>query len=288
MTVESLKVLKRIGDEYPELFPRLLTLIGGFFGYTWIYDRYYEALGLPFVRNTASIRMALDGAPDEGATETAPEQAAAEEQASPENPPVDGAPEYLPDHEPGAEDARQEEGTEVPPEEPEPELPAATAEEGPAAEQPTHPGQDGGDGAEPVEPAGQETHPATDAPAENVPDKVEEKEGEEPVQPVAPEGSESGPEEEYFIDMFGRKQTFSEFATEAYLKSISKVTAGRSVRESWFRDFLGREGARKVLFEAVKSGQPYQLTALRKRIDPKFSDPQWAAFKSEIMKFNKG
>ncbi len=289
MTVESLKVLKRIGDEYPELFPRLLTLIGGFFGYTWIYDRYYEALGLPFVRNTSSIRMVLDGAPDEGATETAPEPAAAEEPASPETPPVEGVPEDLPDQETGAEDSPQEEGTEVPPEEPEPESPAVTAEEGPAAEQPTHPGQGGDDGAEPVEPAGQEPQPVSEVPAENVPDKVEEIDGEEPAQPVAPEeGSESGQEEECFIDMFGRKQTFSEFATDAYLKSISKITAGRSAREAWFRDFLGREGARKVLFDAVKSGQQFQLTALRRKIDPKFSDPQWAAFKSEIMKFNKG
>lgn len=198
----------------------------------------------------------------------------AEEPASPENPPVEDAPENLPEQEPGTEDSPQGEGTEVPPEEPEPESPAVTAEEGPAAEQPTHPGQ--------------ETHPATDAPAENVPDKVEEKEGEEPVQPVAPEGSDSGPEEECFIDMFGRKQYFAEFALGAYLKSISRVKAGPSGREARLRDYLGREGARKVLLDAVKSGKQFQLSPLRNRLDPDFTDTQWKTFSEEIMKFNKG
>ena len=105
---------------------------------------------------------------------------------------------------------------------------------------------------------------------------------------MAEDGTESNPEEECFIDMFGRKQSFTEFALVAYLKSISRVKAGRSSREARLRDYLGREGARKVLLDAVKSGKQFQLSPLRNRLDPDFTDAQWKAFSEEIMKFNKG
>ena len=284
MTLESLKVLKRIGDEYPELFPRLLTLIGGFFGYAWVYDRYYEALGLPFLRNTFAVRMVLDGNPDEGIRETGTEPEETNEPAVPENPVVEVAPEQ----EPVEESAPQERQEETPAEETGPELAPVAEEESPGEDRPVQPEPNEGDGSEPEEPARPDAPSAPELPEAEAPAKVDEIEEQEPEQPVAEDGTESDPDGECFIDVFGRKQSFAEFALDAYLKSISRVKAGRSGREARLKDYLGREGARKVLLDAVKSGKQFQLSPLRNRLDPDFTDTQWKTFSEEIMKFNKG
>lgn len=46
ITAKVIDNLAKIRERYPEDFPRLITVIGGFFGYTWIYDLYYKSIGL--------------------------------------------------------------------------------------------------------------------------------------------------------------------------------------------------------------------------------------------------
>ena len=52
----GIKLLLNIQKEYPEEFPKLVTLLGGFLGYTWVYDRLYEFRECPFL----SIHHTLD------------------------------------------------------------------------------------------------------------------------------------------------------------------------------------------------------------------------------------
>ena len=56
VSMNGLSLLNSIRKKYPEDFPRLLTLLGGFFGYTWVYDRLYEFQDSPFL----SIHHSLD------------------------------------------------------------------------------------------------------------------------------------------------------------------------------------------------------------------------------------
>lgn len=49
ISMVGLKLLNSIKKKYPEDFPKLITLIGGFFGYSWIYDRFYEFSGTSFL-----------------------------------------------------------------------------------------------------------------------------------------------------------------------------------------------------------------------------------------------
>lgn len=287
LTVESLMILKRIGDEYPELFPRLLTLIGGFFGYTWFYDRYYEALGLPFVRNTAAVRMVLDGTPAEDNPRPEAETAGTDGPAAPETPPAEAGSEGKQTQDPAEEDIPEAFPEETVSGGTEPEVPAVTEGEDPAAEQPVQPGPDGGGEPEPEEPTRQEPPTIAQGPAEDAPGKEEECKEEEPKQSVGTEGAETDQAEECYVDMFGRSQTFSEYAMGVYRKALSRVQVGRSAREKRFEDFLGRDDSRRELVAAVKSGKQFQLSALRNRIDSDFSDAQWRTFTSEIMKFNK-
>lgn len=45
----GIKVLLYIQKEFPAEFPKLITLLGGFLGYTWVYDRLYEFQDSPFL-----------------------------------------------------------------------------------------------------------------------------------------------------------------------------------------------------------------------------------------------
>lgn len=55
ITIKGLYYLYSIGKKYPEDFSKLLSLIGGFFGYTWVYDRYYEFQECPFLSHHYSV-----------------------------------------------------------------------------------------------------------------------------------------------------------------------------------------------------------------------------------------
>lgn len=55
VSMMGLSRLNSVGKCYPEDFPRLLTLLGGFFGYTWVYDRLYEFQYSPFLSTHHSI-----------------------------------------------------------------------------------------------------------------------------------------------------------------------------------------------------------------------------------------
>lgn len=212
-TANSLDFIRSAGEEYPELFPRLLTLIGGFFGYSWIYDRYYEALGMPFVKNRLELKPI-----QEDAAETVTEEAK----------PV--------------EDKEKKEKSAP------------------------------GDLSEPAEePALERVEPG------------EEKDGD-----VVPHQSSVQDEgEETIEDLFGSRQSFTEFAIEVYMRSIAKVTKNKSIREARFADSLSREGTKNELLGIVRSGQSFQLTEMKNRLDPEFSPSQWEIFKGEIMTFNK-
>ena len=212
-TANSLDFIRSAGEEYPELFSRLLTLIGGFFGYSWIYDRYYEALGMPFVKNRLELKPI-----QEDAAETVTEEAK----------PV--------------EDKEKKEKSAP------------------------------GDLSEPAEePALERVEPG------------EEKDGD-----VVPHQSSVQDEgEETIEDLFGSRQSFTEFAIEVYMRSIAKVTKNKSIREARFADSLSREGTKNELLGIVRSGQSFQLTEMKNRLDPEFSPSQWEIFKGEIMTFNK-
>ena len=55
LSMDGLRLLNSIGKKYPEDFSRLLTLIGGYLGYTWIYNRFYEFSGSPFLSTHHSL-----------------------------------------------------------------------------------------------------------------------------------------------------------------------------------------------------------------------------------------
>ena len=48
LSFDGLRLLINIKKKFPDYFSKLLTLIGGFLGYTWIYNRFYEFSGCPF------------------------------------------------------------------------------------------------------------------------------------------------------------------------------------------------------------------------------------------------
>lgn len=56
LSFNGTSLLYSIGKKYPEDFQKLLTLLGGFFGYTWIYDRIYEFSGAPFLSVHRSLK----------------------------------------------------------------------------------------------------------------------------------------------------------------------------------------------------------------------------------------
>ena len=56
LTISGIKLLSSIRNSYPEDFPKLLTLIGGFLGYTWIYERLYEFKESPFLSVHHSLK----------------------------------------------------------------------------------------------------------------------------------------------------------------------------------------------------------------------------------------
>lgn len=49
ITLEGLRFIFGAQKKYPEDFPKLLTLVGGFLGYTWVYERFYEFRNVPFL-----------------------------------------------------------------------------------------------------------------------------------------------------------------------------------------------------------------------------------------------
>ena len=60
----GIKVLLYIQKEYPAEFPKLITLLGGFLGYTWVYDRLYEFQNSPFL----AVHRSLDEFQPKGPT----------------------------------------------------------------------------------------------------------------------------------------------------------------------------------------------------------------------------
>ena len=265
LTLHSLNVLKKIGDVYPDQFPHLLTLVGGFFGFTWVYDRYYEALGLPFMRNASLVRDVLDAKPTK-------EQVHG---PAPETPPVEDKPMA---GESGDEDVSQP----VPESFPEAsEVPEVDMEIVPEEKQ---------EEVTKDEPATTDESEEESLIVEN--DKAGPQEApskDDPESEPEPAGTEEEREdgEEYHVDVFGNRQSFSEFAMDVYLKSLGRVKSDRELRVNRFQEFLERSSARQELLDIVKSGEDVMLNSLRKRMDSKFSDNQWKQFKSEIMIFNK-
>ena len=76
VSLSGIRLLLHIQKEYPAEFPRLVTLLGGFLGYTWVYDRFYEFKGCPFL----SVRHSLDDfQPTEPAAQTEPVPVSSEE-----------------------------------------------------------------------------------------------------------------------------------------------------------------------------------------------------------------
>lgn len=56
ITLDGLRFIHGAQKKYPEDFPKLLTLLGGFLGYTWVYERFYEFKDVPFL----SIHHTID------------------------------------------------------------------------------------------------------------------------------------------------------------------------------------------------------------------------------------
>ena len=49
ITLDGLRFIYGAQKKYPEDFPKLLTILGGFLGYTWVYERFYEFKNVPFL-----------------------------------------------------------------------------------------------------------------------------------------------------------------------------------------------------------------------------------------------
>ena len=63
ISLNGIKMLLYIQKEYPAEFPKLVTLLGGFLGYTWVYDRSYEFKDCPFLRIHHKLEEILPMAP---------------------------------------------------------------------------------------------------------------------------------------------------------------------------------------------------------------------------------
>lgn len=292
ITVENLAFLRDVGKEYPELFPRLLTLIGGFFGYSWVYDRYYEALGMPFVKNRLELKPLLEDATESETEEAKPVED--EEKTEPGHNLADEPVEESPTEPSGDRDEKQEapmvsdsldadvqkqEGAENPEDEA-----AIQAEESPQPmeeavvpeEKPEHIAGSSSELEEPEEKKEEPAPEGLDEPAEeSAPECVDPSE----------ENVETGQEEEFYVDVLGEKHSFGEFAMDVYQKSIPKTVKERDNRIQKFCEFLDREESRKELFLIVKSGQAFMLSSVKNKIDPAFTESQWKKFKEAIMKF---
>ena len=56
LTMKGVSLLYSIWKKYPDDFSKLLTLVGGFLGYTWIYDRFYEFKECEFLTEHHSLK----------------------------------------------------------------------------------------------------------------------------------------------------------------------------------------------------------------------------------------
>lgn len=270
---QTLVFLQKVGAEYPDQFPRLLTLVGGFFGYSWIYDRYYEALGLPFATNGQALRELLDAA-------YVTKEEKAKQEDSPELQPGDktesgneteaGGVSVQPEERKNETEQTLEQVEGIDPVEmrsrQEGEEPAST-EEGVGGEDPA-PGT-------PVVPDDNTGDPSTgdSGTADHVPPSVSE------------EKSETCLGDEFYVDVLGEKHYFGEFAMDVYQKSLPRTVKERDNRMQRFREFLDSEESRKELFAIVISGKAFMLSLVKNKIDPAFTDSQWKKFKEAIMKF---
>lgn len=302
LTVENLAFLRDVGKEYPELFPRLLTLIGGFFGYSWVYDRYYEALGMPFVKNRLELKPLQEDAAETETEEAKPEED--EEKTETGQKPADEPVEESPTESAGDPDEMEE--TAVVPDSPNDETKekgvenpedeaAIQAEESPkqmeeAVVPEEKPGPVAGSASDVKEPEEKKEETAPEGFAEpeeeSAPEIVEPAE-EKAEDIVQHQPSVQDDDEETIEDVFGARLSFTEFATEVYKRSISSIRKNKSLREKRFAESLARESTRMELLDIVRSGQSFQLAGMKNKLDPEFSPTQWDNFKTEIMTFNK-
>ncbi|MBO6221678.1 MAG: hypothetical protein J6N46_07060 [Bacteroidales bacterium] len=303
LTVENIAFLRYVGKEYPELFPRLLTLIGGFFGYSWVYDRYYEALGMPFVKNRLELKPLQEEAAETETEEAKPveDEEKTETGQKPADEPVEESPTEPADAQdekeeapvvsdsPDADEPKQE-GAENP--EDEAAIPAEESpkkmEEAVVPEEKPGPVTGSASDVKELEEKKEETAPEdfAEPEEESAPEIVEPAE-EKAEDIVQHQPSVQDDDEETIEDVFGARLSFTEFATEVYKRSISSIRKNKSLREKRFAESLARESTRMELLDIVRSGQSFQLAGMKNKLDPEFSPTQWDNFKTEIMTFNK-
>lgn len=129
ISLNGIKMLLYIQKEYPAEFPKLVTLLGGFLGYTWVYDRSYEFQDCPFLRIHYKLEEILPMAPP-AQQETKPEpseETSSEETSIPSTGEIQSPPAAQPN-------APQSEEPEVQPGTPE----AAATDEESTEEEPVH------------------------------------------------------------------------------------------------------------------------------------------------------